>query len=77
MFFFSSISFLLGRKNRGLGGIIPFSKDNATLMIPAKPLAASVCPILALTEPTCRGWPWKALDIAETSKGSPVGVPVP
>jgi len=77
MFFFSSISFLLGRKNRGLGGITPFSRDKAILMIPARPLAASTCPILDLIEPICRGWPWKALDIAETSKGSPVGVPVP
>ena len=38
-----------------LGGMSPFSKANATLMIAARPLAVSKCPMLDLTEPTYRG----------------------
>lgn len=77
IFLFSSIKLLLGRKNRGWGSITPFSKDKAVLIILATPLAASRCPILALIEPRHMGWPWKALDIAPISNGSPVGAPVP
>ena len=64
------------------GGISPFSMALTTLTILARPDAHSVCPTFGLIDPIGSGL---AVDLeslntapmAPTSRGSPVGVPVP
>ena len=75
-------------EQRILGGVMQIrgdytcSTDNAALMSPATPAAASVWPMFVLALPSRQYPVWSvdsrnALVSADTSMGSPSGVPVP
>lgn len=77
-----SFSFGLIVSRLAAGGINPFSIALTTLTILAKPDAHSVCPTFGLIDPIGSGLmlDFESLNtaaMAPTSRGSPVGVPVP
>lgn len=71
----------LGRAKNRLGGTAAWCIARSALINPAEPAAASVCPMLVLTEPMAQGpvapAAVNASVSAEISIGSPSLVPVP
>ena len=64
--------------NPTLGGTTPARIASSTLISPATPAAASVCPTFVFTDPMAGAAPGPSASIsAFTSMGSPSGVPVP